>query len=54
MNTRALYYLGAGIGGTVGSFVPALWGASLLGGWSILMSVVGGTLGIWGMYKLTH
>jgi outer membrane lipoprotein SlyB len=38
---------GALIGGVVGSYVPTLFGDSLLGGWSILGSVVGGLVGIW-------
>ena len=54
MNTRALYYLGAGIGGTVASLIPALWGGSLFGGWSIILSGVGGLVGIWAAYKLIH
>ena len=35
------------IGMSLGSFVPLLWGGSLLGGWSVLFSMVGGFLGIW-------
>ena len=54
MNTRALYYLGAGIGGTVASLIPALWGGSLLGGWSIILSGVGGIAGLWVAYKIAH
>jgi hypothetical protein len=54
MNTRALYYLGAGIGGTIASLIPALWGGSLFGGWSIILSGVGGIAGIWVAYKLVH
>ncbi len=54
MNTRALYYLGAGIGGTIGSFVPLLWGASELSGWSIVLSGIGGIAGLWVAYKLVH
>jgi outer membrane lipoprotein SlyB len=38
---------GALIGGVVGSYVPTLFGDSLLGGWSILGRVVGGLVGIW-------
>ncbi|HUD11515.1 MAG TPA: hypothetical protein VMS08_03820 [Candidatus Saccharimonadia bacterium] len=51
MSNRSLYFLGAGIGGTIGGFVPAIWGGSLLGGWSILLSTVGGLVGIWAAYK---
>jgi hypothetical protein len=54
MNNRSLFLLGALVGGTIGSFVPELWGGSLLGGWSILFSTIGGLLGIWGAYKIAH
>jgi hypothetical protein len=54
MSTRSLYYLGAGIGGTIFSFIPALWGGSLLGGWSIFLTIPGGLLGIWVVYKIAH
>jgi dipeptide/tripeptide permease len=54
MSTRTLYYLGAGVGGTIASSIPALWGGSLLSGWSILLSGVGGLAGIFVMYKITH
>jgi hypothetical protein len=53
MSNRSLYWLGAGIGGTIGGFVPALWGGSLLGGWSIILSTVGGIIGLWAAYKFT-
>ena len=51
MSNRSLFWLGAGIGGTIGGFVPAIWGGSLLGGWSILLSTVGGVLGVLAAYK---
>lgn len=35
------------IGLTLGSFVPLIWGGSLLGGWSVLCSTIGGFFGIW-------
>jgi hypothetical protein len=51
MSNRSLYYLGAGVGGTIGGFLPGLWGASDFSGWGILLSTVGGLLGIWLAYK---
>jgi hypothetical protein len=41
-------FLGAGIGG----FIPALWGAGLFSGWSILLSTVGGLGGIYIGYRI--
>lgn len=40
--------------GTLGSFVPYLWGdTNFFGGWSILFSVIGGFFGVWVGYKLS-
>jgi hypothetical protein len=54
MGKGKLYMLGALVGGTIGGFVPGLWGGSDFGGWSILLSTVGGLLGIWAAYKLVN
>lgn len=35
------------LGMTVGGAIPALFGASMLGGWSILGGLIGGFVGIW-------
>jgi len=52
MSNRSLYLLGAAIGGTLGGLLPGLWGASDFSGWGILLSTVGGLLGVWAAYKL--
>lgn len=52
MSDRSLYLLGATIGGVVGGLLPNLWGASDFSGLGILLSTVGGFLGIWVAYKL--
>lgn len=44
---KKIIYLFMFVGLTLGSFAPKLWGASMLGGMSVLFSVVGGFLGIW-------
>jgi hypothetical protein len=54
MSNRSLYFLGAGVGGTIGGFVPGLWHGSMFGGWAILLSTVGGLAGIWAMYKFIN
>lgn len=46
MNKKVIYFFSV-VGLTLGSMVPALWGGSLLGGWSILLGFVGGVVGIW-------
>ena len=43
----------AGIFGTIGAYVPVLFGDNdLLSGWSILGGVIGGLFGIWVGVKL--
>jgi hypothetical protein len=54
MSNRSIFILGATIGGTAGGCAPGLWGGSDLGGWSILLSTIGGLLGIWVAYKLVR
>lgn len=54
MNSRALIWLGLFVGSTIGSFIPNLWGAGFLSFSSILLSAVGGAVGIWVGYKLTN
>ena len=51
MSNRNLYLLGATVGGTIGGILPGLWGASDFSGWGIILSTVGGFVGIWATYK---
>jgi uncharacterized membrane protein YeaQ/YmgE (transglycosylase-associated protein family) len=41
------------IGGTVGGFVPELWGASAFSLASIVFSAVGGVAGVWLVARVT-
>jgi hypothetical protein len=52
--SKGAVWIGATIGGVIGSFIPALWGAGQLSLWSILLGTVGGILGIVAVYKLYH
>jgi hypothetical protein len=54
MSKRNLLLLGAAVGGTIGGFVPGLWGGSDFSGWAILLSVVGGFVGLWAALRLYH
>lgn len=54
MSLRAAVFLGAIVGSIVGGYVPALFGASLLSGWSIFGSMIGGLLGIFMAIKLSR
>jgi hypothetical protein len=48
---KALVIIGMLIGSYAGSYVPLLWGGSVLSIVSVLLGGVGGFLGIWIGYK---
>lgn len=50
---KKLITAGVIVGGTVGSYLPVLFGAGQLSGWSILGSLIGGLAGIWAGVKLS-
>ena len=52
MSKKTVIMIFMSIGMTVGAFVPLLWGGSALGGWSILLGLVGGIVGIWAGVKV--
>jgi uncharacterized membrane protein YeaQ/YmgE (transglycosylase-associated protein family) len=45
-------WLGVLIGSTVGGIIPDLWGAGLLSYSSLVLSAVGGFVGLWLVYKM--
>jgi len=49
---RSRIWLGALIGSTVGGLIPMLWGADLVSYTSVLLSGIGGFVGIWVGYKI--
>ena len=49
---KSLIWLGLIVGSTLGGLVPEMWGDSMFSGWSLLLSVLGGFLGIWAGYRL--
>jgi len=50
---KLLIGIGVFIGSTIGSYVPVLWGGSVLSFISILFSVIGGIVGIWLGYQVS-
>ena len=40
------------IGSSVGGFIPNLWGAGLLSYSSVVLSAVGGFVGLWLVYRM--
>jgi uncharacterized membrane protein YeaQ/YmgE (transglycosylase-associated protein family) len=52
MSTKTLVFLGMFIGSIVGGYLPSLWGADIFSMWSLVLSAVGGLLGIWVGYRM--
>lgn len=51
---KTTIYLGLFIGSTIGSSVPAIWGDSIFSIASVVLSGVGGIIGIIVGYKMTQ
>ena len=43
---------GAIVGSTVGGFIPSLWHASMFSVWGVILSTIGGVVGIWAAWKI--
>ncbi|MCX6752380.1 MAG: hypothetical protein NTZ87_02675 [Candidatus Nomurabacteria bacterium] len=54
MNSKSLIWIFMAIGSAIGGFIPTLWGAGFLSMSSVLLTAVGGILGIWLGYKLSN
>ena len=52
--SKTAFMIGASVGGIAGAYLPMLFGAGVLSGWSILGSTVGGLAGIFAVAKLRH
>lgn len=52
MNSKALIWIGMFVGSAVGGAVPNLWGGNFLSMSSVLLTAVGGLVGIWVGFKL--
>ena len=48
---KARIWIGVLIGSTIGGFVPELWGADMFSYSSVLLSGIGGFIGLWIAYK---
>ena len=49
---KKLIWAGLFIGSTLGGILPALWGGDMLSISGILLSAVGGVIGIWAGYRI--
>ena len=54
MQSKRIIWLFAGIGGLIGGYIPALWGAGIFSMSSIIFNTLGAILGIWIGFKLSR
>lgn len=54
MGTNSIIWIGMAVGGTVGGFVPLLWGADAFSFSGILWNAIGAVAGIWIGYRLNN
>jgi hypothetical protein len=51
VSKKRLIWLGLTVGSVLGGYVPVLWGGELISFSSVLLSAVGGIVGIWLGYR---
>ncbi len=51
MSKKALIWIGLTIGSAVGGYLPVLWGVDLISFSSVILSAIGGIVGIWLGYR---
>lgn len=54
MESKRLIWLGMFLGSTLGSYIPSLWGADMFSASSLILGAVGGIVGIWVGFRLSH
>jgi len=54
MDSKKLIWFGLFVGSFVGSILPELWGDNMFSISSVILTAVGGLLGIWLGYKLSE
>ncbi len=52
MEQKTMIWIGLFVGSTIGGMIPGLWGDNFLSMWSVLLTAVGGLIGIWAGFKL--
>jgi hypothetical protein len=54
MNQKTLIWIGMFVGSAIGGWIPSIWGAGMLSMSSVLLTAVGGAIGIWGGFKISQ
>lgn len=52
MSSKTIVLIGVTIGSTLGGYVPVLWGGSAFSVSSVILSAIGGTIGLILTYKM--
>jgi hypothetical protein len=52
VNQKTLIWIGLFVGSTIGGMIPELWGDNFLSMSSVLLTAVGGFVGIWAGFRL--
>ena len=53
MSSKSLIYIGMIVGSAIGGYIPLLWGDDYLSMMSVVLTAIGGIVGIWLGYKLS-
>ena len=51
MSRKVLIWIGLTIGSAVGGYLPTVWGGDLISFSSVILSAIGGIVGIWLGYR---
>jgi len=54
MSSKTYTWLGMFVGSTIGAYIPVMWGGSIFSFTSILLTTLGGFIGIWIGFKLSN
>jgi hypothetical protein len=52
MERKTVIWIGVAIGSTIGGSLPMLWGGSLFSFSSVILTGIGGIIGIWAGFRL--
>jgi len=53
MDKKIIYFCLA-VGSTIGGYIPTLWGAGFFSLSSVILTAVGGLIGIWMGYRISQ
>ena len=54
MNSKTPIWIGMFVGGAIGGYIPGLWGDNFLTFSSVILTAVGGLIGIWIGFKISN